>query len=526
MRAPGAAAIRRVAIIAASWRAPFESRTPQVSLASTAALWLHLSIRPSRAARGAPRQNALDAAMPLTPKRFADELKALFQLAAPIAAAQAGIATMGLVDVAVVGRKGATALGALGLANGLFFALAVLGMGTMMGLDPLLAQAVGAGDRRRARELVWQGAWLAAFATAVLAVPVALSPLLLEPAGVSRELAEGARGFLWWRLVGLYPLLVFVGLRSYLQAAGAVRVLVVSTVVANLANFVLDVYFVFGGAGLPAWTGPLRLMPSLGAPGAGLATSLGAILQVAILLSAARHVDEHVGGVQRGLHAADVRLAARVGLPVGLQMGAEVGVFALAGVLAGRMGAESLAAHQVALQLASFTFSAALGVGAAGSVRVGWAIGAGDGRQARRSGLVAFAAGAMMMSVSALAFWLLPRQLARLLTDKPDIIAGAAPLLAIAAVFQLFDGVQGVGAGVLRGAGQTRFAFVANVVGHYGIGLPIAIALGFWLRGGIAGVWWGLCAGLVVVAVALFARFWVVSSRPMAALEPRGPPAA
>jgi MATE family multidrug resistance protein len=200
-------------------------------------------------------------------------------------------------------------------------------------------------------------------------------------------------------------------------------------------------------------------------------------------------------------------------------MGAEVGVFALVGVLAGRLGQMPIAAHQVAISLASFTFCFAIGIGNAGSVRVGWAIGARDTAAARRSGLVAFATGATIMTLSAVCFWLAPRQLAALLSDRPDVIAASVPLLAVAAAFQISDGIQAVGSGVLRGAGDTRFAFAANFVGHYAIGLPIAIALGLWWSRSVIGLWWGLCAGLTAVAVALLSRFWRLSSREIVPLE-------
>ena len=432
-----------------------------------------------------------------------DELRKLLRLAAPISFTQAGYAMMGLVDTAVVGRLGAAPLGAIGLANGLFLAVAIVGLGTMLGLDPLFAQALGARDERRARELIWQGLWLSAVVSAALALPIAALPFALRPWGISPEVAGDARLFLWLRLPGLWPMLAFAALRSYLQAREQLRSLIVATVVANVANFALDVVFVFGHLGMPA----------LGAPGSGLVTSICSLLQFAIVAGAVR------AGERRPPRAADLRKALSVGIPVGLQMGAEVGVFALVGVLAGRLGASSLAAHQVAISLASFTFCAAVGVGMAGTVRVGWAIGARDTRAARRAGLTAFAGGAGIMSLAALCFWLLPGALARTLSDQPDVIAASVPLLAVCAVFQLSDGIQGVGAGVLRGAGDTRFAFVANLVGHYAVGLPVAIALGLRLGRGVIGLWWGLCAGLTAVAVALLTRFLRLSAREILPLE-------
>jgi MATE family multidrug resistance protein len=256
----------------------------------------------------------------------------------------------------------------------------------------------------------------------------------------------------------------------------------------------------------------------MGPAGAGLATTLCSVLQAGVLLGAASRLRDPVAPPRKP-DPRDLLSAARVGVPVGLQMGAEVGVFALVGVLAGRLGQRSIAAHQVAISLASFTFCAAVGVGNAASVRVGWAIGAGDSRAARSAGLTAFAAGASIMTLSALAFWLVPRQIASLLTDDADVIAASAPLLAVAAVFQISDGVQAVGAGVLRGAGDTRFAFLANLIGHYAVGLPIAVALGLFGGQGVIGLWWGLCAGLTAVAVALLSRFVRLSSRKIAPLE-------
>lgn len=433
----------------------------------------------------------------------AHELRKLLRLAGPIAFTQAGYALMGLVDTAVVGRLGAAPLGAVGLANGLFFALAVVGLGVMLGLDPLFAQALGARDPQRARELIWQGLWLSGLVALALALPIAALPLVLEPSGIAPEMARDARLFMWLRLPGLWPMLAFAALRSYLQAREQLRALIVATVLANVANFALDLVLVFGKLGFPA----------LGAPGSGLSTSLCSFLQFAILAAAVRP------GVRHPPRAVDLRKALAVGIPVGLQMGAEVGVFALVGLLAGRLGARSLAAHQIAISLASFTFCAAVGFGMAGTVRVGWAVGARDTPAARRAGLTAFAGGAGIMTIAALFFWLAPVPLARMLTDQSDVIDAAVPLLAVCAVFQLSDGIQGVGAGVLRGAGDTRFAFLANLVGHYAIGLPVAIVLGLELGQGVIGLWWGLCAGLTAVAAALLTRFLRLSSREIAPLE-------
>ena len=447
------------------------------------------------------------------PTGVAAELAALLALAAPIAAAQAGLALMGLVDTAVVGRLGAAPLAAVGLGNGVFFALAMLGLGVMMGFDPLFSQVLGAGQPQRAHAMLRQAGWMAILCAAVMAVPIALLPLLLGRIGFAPEVARGASGFLLARLPGLLPLYLFAGARSYLQAHGRVRAVVIATVLANVANLLLDLLLVFGA-------GPI---PALGAVGSGLATTLCTALQFGVLLVGIRALPAppalaserpSSGGPDREV----LLQALRIGLPFGLQMTAETGVFALVALLAARLGTQQVAAHQVAIALASLTFCAAVGVGNAGAVRVGWAVGARDRAAVRLRGLCAFAGGAGIMSVSGLAFWLFPGALARLLSDQPEVIAATVPLLAVAAAFQIVDGVQAVGAGVLRGAGDTQASLVANLVGHWAVGLPVALWLGYQRGMGVIGLWWGLCAGLSAVAVALLVRFVRLSARGFAAV--------
>lgn len=448
------------------------------------------------------------------------------RLALPLAAAQAGLQLMGLVDTAVVGRLGARELGAVGLGNALFFTIFIAAMGVVMGIDPLTAQAFGAGDRLRARRTLWQGVWLAIIIGVALSIPLVFAPMVLSPFGVDETIIPAATSYTLIRTLALIPMLLFVVLRSYLQAQSITRPMIISITIANIFNLVADIYFVFGGAWLPSWTGPLRLMPAFGVAGAAIVTVLASLVQLWVLFAAVRALKHPPTREPWRLVPEELRTAFRIGLPLGLQMGAEVGIFALVGLLAGRLGPDDLAAHHIALTLAAFTFTVALGVGAAASVRVGHAIGAGDGPGTRRAGLVAFTAGAAFMACGALIFWMFPTQLASLLTNKPEVILASIPLLAVAAVFQISDGTQAVGAGVLRGAADTRFAFIANLLGHWFIGLPVAIYLGFQLSMGIVGLWWGLCAGLTVVGCLLLVRFLRISARGIKAVVPVGRAAA
>jgi multidrug resistance protein, MATE family len=452
---------------------------------------------------------ALSSARPMSTS-FNTEMRALFTLALPLAASQAGSQLMGLVDVAVVGRLGAHELAAVGVGNAVFFALSVFGMGIVLGVDPLVSQAVGAGDRLRARRALWQGVWLTGVVTAVLTLLMCAAAVALPLLGTP-DLIHGARTFLLIRMVGLAPFLLYFVIRSYLQAHGITRPLVVSMLVANVANLAIDMLLVFGGEHLPAWTGPLRFVPPMGIAGAALSTLICSFVQLAIIASAVKHVEVE-GFVDHRWDRAEVGKAFRVGLPIGLHMGAEVGVFALVALLAARLGTLHLAAHQLVITLASFTFTVAVGVATAGSVRVGLAIGSRDEQATRIAGHAAFVAGALVMGCSAAAFALAPRAIARLVTDQENVIAFAIPLLIVAAVFQLSDGVQAVGAGVLRGAGDTTYAFYANIVGHWLVGFPTALYLGFHMKMGVVGLWWGLCVGLTVVAIILFVRFEKLSA--------------
>jgi MATE family multidrug resistance protein len=447
------------------------------------------------------------------------ELSALGRLALPLAAAQAGQALMGVVDTAVVGRAGAVQLAGVGLGNALFWSLAVLGIGVMMGLDPLIAQAFGAGDQGRARRLAWQGSLLAALVAAALALPLLALPWLLRPLGVSDEVAREAGRFIWYRVPGLPFLFLYVAGRAYLQAAGATRPMVIATVLANLANVPLDVLLVFGGAALPAWAGPLRHLPALGAAGAAISNSLCLALQAGLLLVAVgRASGPPLPRRARRPDRVELWRAVGLGIPTGLHMGAEVGFFSLAGFLAARLGTLAMASHQLALAMASLTFTVAVGVGNAGSVRVGLFVGARDRSGARRAGLTALGASAGFMSLCGLAFLLVPELIVGLMTDDPAVAAAAVPLFRVAAFFQIADGIQGAGAGVLRGAGETRFTFAANMVGHWCLGLPAALLLVFAAGLGVAGLWWGFVIGLSAVAAALLLRFLRISSREIAPL--------
>jgi MATE family multidrug resistance protein len=436
----------------------------------------------------------VSSAAPSQPWSVGAELKALWRLALPLALAQAGQATMGLVDTAVLGRLSATAQAGAGLGNSLVFTVSFFGMGVMLALDPLVSQAIGAGRPREAREHLWQGVWLALLTSVPVMAVTAVVPLLLPACGVAPEVAAPAASFMWWRLPGVPAALLFITLRSYLSGTGRTAATFLAVVVANLANLGLDLLLVFGA-------GPL---PALGVQGSALSTTLSTCLQLGVLALGLGPAPE---GTRRRLDRPAVRRAARLGAPVGLHFLAESGVFSLTGVLAARLGAAASAAHTIALTLGSLTFCVAMGIGSAAATRVGWGVGAGDLVRARRAGLVAFGSVTAFMLLASALFLAAPEALGRLMSADPEVIGTVVSLVFVCAVFQVSDGLQAVGAGVLRGAGETDFTFRANALGHWGVGLPVSLLLGFGLGKGVVGLWWGLSLGLTLVAWMVVRRF-------------------
>jgi MATE family multidrug resistance protein len=442
------------------------------------------------------------------------ELGALGSLALPLVVANVGQVLIGAVDTAIVGRLGSVELAGAGLGNTIFFTVAVLGVGVLCGLDPLFSQAFGAGERRRAGQLLWQAVWLALLLSLPLGALELAIGFSLERVGIAPDVAQAARDYLIGRAPGLVPFLLFVGLRSFLQSAARTRPLIAATLGANAVNLVLGVLLAFGDQALIELGLGARGLPALGVLGAALAGTAATAFQALWLVLATRAAG--LGSAPLPPRAAALSRVLALGAPVGAQMLAEFTAFAIVHLLIGVLDGGALAGHQLAITLASATFMVPLALGNAASVRVGGAVGRGDTARARSAGLVAIAVSAVLMSAAALALLLGPRALARLFTDQASVIAAAVPLLWIAALFQISDGVQAVAAGALRGAGDTRFPLLLNLAGHYGVGLPagVVLALGFGL--GARGLWWGLSLGLCCVASGLSLRFVRLTARPVA----------
>jgi multidrug resistance protein, MATE family len=434
-----------------------------------------------------------------------EEIGKIARLAGPIVLAQCGLTLLGLVDVAVLGHASATELGGASIGRSIGFVAIALGLGVSGALEPLAAQAVGASEPH----VAWR-AFVATLKACVLvwapcAVLAIASTWALEPLGIAAELVQPARAFLVANLPGFLGFAIFLAAKAYLQAHGRTSPALVAALLANPVNFVVCNVLVRGEEAI-AWTGlSAPWLPRLGALGAGLSGTIASAVLAGWALAAALRLrpSDDAGG--RSGAELSTRKVLGLALPIGLQLLAEIGVFSLVAVLAGRLGEVAVSAHQIAIGLATFTFMGSLGVSAATAVRVGHAIG--ERRTPRRAGLVGIGVGAGFMVLSGPVFLLFPRPLASLFTDDPAIVALAVDLLFIAAAFQLFDGLQAVAAGALRGAADVRFAFVANVAAHWLVGLPLALLLAFRYGLGARGLWWGLLVGLGLVAALLVGRF-------------------
>ena len=426
----------------------------------------------------------------------------MFLLALPLVLSELGWMAMGIEDTMFVGRVSAEAIGAISIGTTIFYTIAILGGGLLLGLDTLVSQASGAGDIEDRQRSLINGLWLVAALVPTVMLIVQGVTSILSLFGVNPDVLGQVAPYMRTLNWSTPPLLVFFCLRRYLQSMGRPRPVMIAMVAANIVNIAGNWIFVFGHLGAPR----------LGAVGSAWSTVIARTLMAAMVVVAVLRSEPALRAVSRRVDFARVRELLKLGVPAALQIGAEMFVWAAATVLAGRLAATSLAGHQIAVTIVSTTFMLPLGVSSAAAVRVGHAIGRGDPRGAAHSGWVAVSLGATIMSISALTLMSVPQWIARLFTPDAVIIAAAVPLLRLAALFQLFDGVQVVTTGALRGAGNTSAPMICHIIGYGVIGLPLGAWLCFGDGLGAPGLWIGLTTGLIVIGVAL-GLFWRGAAR-------------
>ncbi len=423
------------------------------------------------------------------------ELRALVRLGIPAAATQLGLMLMGTVDTMMLGHYSATALAAGALGHSISVGVIVLGQGLLMAVDTLVSQAWGAGDRRRVRREVHNAVIIAL----VLSVPISLVLWQIRPIlELFRQQASvvaPAVIYIQTLVIGVPAYLLFVAVRRSLQAMNVVWPALAALLVANLVNAGTNYALVFGHFGLP----------ELGVRGAAFATSFSRWTMLLVLLWLARPAlaPLRLARSWRWPGRRALQSFLRVGIPIAVHAGVEFWMITTIALMMGSISAEALAAHQIALVLSALSFMITLGISGAAAARVGQAIGAGDLPRARIAAALSMAFGVGVMLCSATVFWLAPGMLGRMFTSDPQVLSIAVLLIPIAALFQIFDGVQAVAAGALRGLGDTRYPALIAVICYWALCIPLAFFLTFRTDVGIQGPWWGLAAGLAVAGVLL-----------------------
>lgn len=443
---------------------------------------------------------------------IAAELCATLALAAPLAAANLAQMAMGVTNTAMIGRLGATPLAAAGLGGTVYFTGGIMLQGILYAVAPLGAHALGAGDRGAAGRTAGAGLALAAlFAVPFVAAIVSFDRLLgafgYDPA-LAAEIGRYLRAIAW----GGPAFLGFEVVVSLFTVLARTRWVMAVLLICVAGNAFLNWVLIFGHFGLPA----------LGVAGSGYASAVNQWLMLAGLALCTRLVPgfEGLRLVRNAFAASRTELAniLRLGLPIGAIRGVEAGVFTTAGILIGLLGASALGAHQIATTTASITFMVPLGLAQAATVRVASEVGAGRPRAARRASFVALALGIAFMSATAAMLWMFPRTIIAAYIDAADpandgVVAIARHLLAIAALFQVFDGTQVITAGALRGYKDTLVPMLLAAFGYWGAGFVGGALLAFPLGRGAVGMWWGLALGLAVVAVLLTLRLHRLARR-------------
>ncbi|HTG28465.1 MAG TPA: MATE family efflux transporter [Methylomirabilota bacterium] len=432
-------------------------------------------------------------------KTLRQELPPTVRLALPLVLAELGWMSMAIVDTVMVGHlpDSATAMGAVSLGSNIFIVLALFGAGLLMGLDTVVSQAFGAGQREDCHRSLINSIYLSIALTPILTAPVWLLPNLLRSMHIDAAILALAIPYTNALAVGLFPLLLYFAVRRCLQAMNMVRIVAFALITANIVNAVGNWVLIYGKWGAPA----------MGAVGSGWSTTLARLYMAAVLIIYLLWYDHrHRTDLLKtpvDIDLPRIRRLLTLGYPAALQFTLESGVFALVTALIARLGPVPLASHQIALNTVAFTYMVPLGISSAAAVRVGQAIGRKDPRAAGDAGNTAIFLGAAFMTCASAALLIFPHNIARMYTPATDVIRATTFLLAAGAAFQLFDGIQTVATGALRGAGDTRTPMLCHLIAYWIIGLPLGYWLCFSLGWGAFGLWAGLSLALILIGVVL-----------------------
>jgi MATE family multidrug resistance protein len=449
------------------------------------------------------------------PTRLGEELRALLTLAIPVVLSELGWMTMTIVDLVMVGRLGPSAIGAVGLGNAIYYAPSLFGIGLLLGLDTLVSQSWGARRYDDCHRSLAQATYIAAAFTPLLMLSMLVAQRIFTGHGVDPTVAGLSRSYVTLLNWGTFPLLIYGCFRRYLQGVGRVRPVAFALITANLINLAGNWILIYGHFGFPA----------LGVRGSALSTCAARVYMAAVLVYAAWAHENRRGHALFAHWPAPqwtrIRALLALGLPAASQVVLEVAAFGAVTIMASHLGPIPLATHEIVLSCAAYTYMVPLGISAAAAVAVGHAIGAGNPARARRAGTLAIFLGAGFMACMAVLLITVPRPIIGIWTHDPHVLALGAHILAIVAGFQIFDGIQSVSTGALRGLGETRFPMLINFAGYWLFGLPLGALLCFALRQGLSGLWIGLTVALITIALLLCSR-WLRATAHMSQTKKAG----
>lgn len=430
-----------------------------------------------------------------------NHFKETLKLSIPLVVGQLGHMLMGVVDSMMVGQLGAAELAAVAIGHGLFMIVLVFGFGLSLGLVPVVSEYFGAGEKEKCGFALRQGFVLYTSVSVVMTLAAYYGAELISFLGQEAEVESYAIRYAETLAWSTYPMVIFSAYKSFTEALNITKPALIITLVANLLNVFVNWLLIFGNWGFP----------ELEIVGAGWATFSSrvfmALLMIAYVLRA-KHLKEYDPSFHfRKLDFQLMKRLFKIGTASGMQYVFEGGAFVAASFIIGTIGKNDLAAHQIAINLASLTFMFAMGVSMASAIRVGNASGRKSVEDMKLAGLAAFKLIILIMFVNAVVFILFRNALPYFYIDDLVVIKIASELLIIAAFFQISDGIQAVGIGVLRGLSDvlvpTRITFIA----YWIVSLPLAYFLAFQYQLGVHGVWIGLSIGLSLSALLLYSRF-------------------
>ncbi|MFA3781785.1 MATE family efflux transporter [Melioribacteraceae bacterium 4301-Me] len=439
--------------------------------------------------------------------KFKKHILETIKLSIPISLGQVGHIMMGVVDSIMVGKVGTDSLAAASLVNGLFFLILVLGIGMSTALSPLIAMSLGANKPEECGKTLNNSLFVNMAFAIVLMTLMFIVSLLIPYLNQPTEVVKLSQSYLQILILSIIPFLLFQTYRQFLEGLSIPNPPMLVAILANLLNAFLNWIFIYGNLGAPA----------LGLFGAGLSTTLTRTTMAFSLMFYVISSKKFFSySPQINIKVLDKKLITKIiqiGLPSGFQFFMEMGAFSFAAVMIGWLGSTQLAAHQIAINLASITYMIILGISSAGSIRVGNAVGKNDKQEIRYAGFTALGLAITLMSFFGLSFVVFRNLLPHIYINDPKVIDIASQLLIIAAMFQVFDGSQVTGLGILRGLLDVRIPTIMSFISYWIIAIPVALLLGFGLKLGIIGIWTGLSLGLAALAVFLTSRFAIRSKK-------------